>query len=79
MQRCSALLPIRLRQLRGHEVEGDGLNPAEGRVLPTAKSWTDETIVQHSSPLGPSSRGTRWPQPSAAGPLLDKRADFVQL
>jgi len=78
MQRCSALLPIRIRRLLGHEVGGDGLDPAEGRVLPTAKNWTDEIIVQHTSPLGPSSRGTRRPQPCAAGPMLDKRADFVQ-
>jgi len=38
----------RIRRLLGREVGGDGLDPAEGRVLPTAKNWTDETIVQHS-------------------------------
>ncbi len=51
MQRCSALLPIRIRRLLGHEVGGDGLDPAGGRVLSTAKNWTDETIVQHRNLL----------------------------
>jgi len=33
------------------EIRDDGLEPAVGRVLSTAKNWTDETIVQHRNLL----------------------------